>query len=923
MKKELFLFITTIIVFFASCNNKRLEVFEVSDQQNELSTELKNSNDSEIFKYGRPIPGRIIIEISEDMLEEMEISDMGEIRMNSTSSEMQAALSTLKASKAERLFPIDPRYEGRKKKMGMHLWYKITIDENTNLSTAINMMKKIPGIVHVEYEPMMQMCSESPSNSLLNYQNRSKTLPFNDPLLNNQWHYNNIKQLSGSAMGADINLFRAWEITTGTPNVIVCVVDGGISVEHEDLVDNIWINEKEYHGTPDVDDDNNGYIDDIYGYNFAYGNGTIIPDDDFHGTHVAGTVAAVNNNGIGVCGVAGGNGSKGSGVRLMSATVFSDKKGQGGFATAIVYGADNGAVISQNSWGNQIPGPTSTSTKKAIDYFRKYAGCDDNGNQLPNSPMKEGVVIVASGNANSEARYAPAEYEPSIAVNAMGPDFKKATYSNYGNWTDITAPVGDQRVFGTKGGVLSTVLKNEYVYYHGTSMACPHVSGVAALVVSQRGGQGFTAKELEEILMAAVLPVDINKENPQYAGKLGVGYIDAYAALTIKNLHKKPNKPIFLPKKSTDEKFDELTVYWQVPKDEDDGTPSNFRLYYSTEKLTKENFKSAKTTGNAIGMISCQGLQEGAEMQHTINRLSHSTSYYFAIVAIDRWNQESEPSFMQLNTKKNLPPEITNLPTEPISLIDMLGSTKYELKVKDPDGHQWKYKLSGDTKGITCTQGKDNLTILIRNVLDHGEYQLTITLTDELGTSKDFIIPFLIIEAQEPKVSNPIPDLIVGVENEPIVINLSDYFEPQKYFTLQYKATVGDGTIIGTQLDKDGKLTIKAYKQGSSPINITASNGYKETTTFFTVSATKDSSLDVYSVWPLPIVNDLNIWLNPKISKAKVELLNVHGEVIYKKDVTADYSGIAKVDMKKVAPGSYTLRISGGNKPFIKSVLKR
>ena len=128
--------------------------------------------------------------------------------------------------------------------------------------------------------------------------------------------------------GADCNVKPVWEkYTAGKSNVIVAIVDGGIDITHEDLVDNLYINEKEKNGQPNVDDDGNGFVDDVYGYNFVTADGVvggkIEPDDDGHGTHVAGTVGARNNNGKGVAGVAGGDGTAGSGVRLMSCQTFA------------------------------------------------------------------------------------------------------------------------------------------------------------------------------------------------------------------------------------------------------------------------------------------------------------------------------------------------------------------------------------------------------------------------------------------------------------------------------------------------------------------------------------------------------------------------------------------------------------------------
>lgn len=171
-----------------------------------------------------------------------------------------------------------------------------------------------------------------------------------------QWHYKNFGITPRSVEGADINLFEAWKQTTGSPNVIVSIVDGGIDGSHEDLKDNLWINEGEIPGNG-IDDDGNGFIDDVYGYNFVSDKGEITLDEAGHGTHVAGTVAARNNNGIGVSGVAGGDGTPNSGARLMSCQIFEGANGSGQGAGATVYGANNGAVISQNSWGYDYPGP--------------------------------------------------------------------------------------------------------------------------------------------------------------------------------------------------------------------------------------------------------------------------------------------------------------------------------------------------------------------------------------------------------------------------------------------------------------------------------------------------------------------------------------------------------------------------------------
>ena len=244
-------------------------------------------------------------------------------------------------------------------------------------------------------------------------------------------------------------------------------------------------------------------------------------DGDFgHGTHVAGTIAAVNNNGKGVCGIAGGDFSAGiPGVRIQSCAIYSGQKSANDkqTAAAIKWGADHGAVISQNSWGYAADGfldgePDNNDVpdlKAAVDYFIKYAGCDNDGNQLPDSPMKGGVVFFAAGNENLDHDLV-STYEPIVSVGAYNHNLVKASYSNYGSWVDVAAPGGE----GTtdQNSIWSTVPVDPSISttgyggedWAGTSMACPHASGVAALIVSYFGGPDFTAARCKDILLGGL-----------------------------------------------------------------------------------------------------------------------------------------------------------------------------------------------------------------------------------------------------------------------------------------------------------------------------------------------------------------------------------------------------------------------------------
>lgn len=382
------------------------------------------------------------------------------------------------AKKMQRLFPENPnpRLEAKLKKHKLDLWYVVEIDLDQDPQKVVEQYKAVAGLQAVEVEKEKVLSSYSfktiPSSPLS--KKKATSAYFNDPKLGDQWHYENTGQ-TGYANGSDINLFKAWDIVKGSPEVIVSIHDQGVDVNHPDLKDNIWKNQTEINGTPGVDDDKNGFIDDFNGWNFDKKNGAI--DAESHGTHVAGTIAAVNNNGIGVAGVAGGSG-KNDGSKVMSVQCL----GGGSIDQNYIYAANNGAVISQNSWGYTSPNVTEQSTEDAINYFIAEAG------DYPNSPMKGGIVIFAAGNSNSSAQWYPAYYENTVSVSAIGPDWKKASYSNYGSWVDIAAPGGETNL-GATNGVLSTLPKSQYGFFQGTSMACPHVSGIAALALANRTEQ--------------------------------------------------------------------------------------------------------------------------------------------------------------------------------------------------------------------------------------------------------------------------------------------------------------------------------------------------------------------------------------------------------------------------------------------------
>ncbi len=535
-----------------------------------------------------------------------------------------------KATGIKRVFRPAGKFEAKHRKYGLHRWFEIQLDKAAPILSVLSAYqaieqieiaqplytKAIIGSDRMDFGPRRVDISQAATLS---------GAP-NDPLFAQQWHYNNTGQAGGTS-GSDINILQAWEIETGSSNVIVAVTDGGAQVDHPDLAANMWVNTDEVPGNG-VDDDNNGYVDDINGYGFGDNTGEIAPDD--HGSHTSGTIAATTNNSIGVAGVAGGSGV-GDGVRIMSCAAFG-AVGTGGFEDTYIYGADNGAVISQNSWGYTNPGVFDQSVLDAIDYFIAEAGKDEFGNQV--GPMNGGIVIFAAGNSDSNEQHYPGYYEATLAVSGVTNQDKKAWYSNFGEWVDIAAPGGETFVNNDPHGVLSTVSGNQYAFFQGTSMACPHVSGVAALIVSKFGGAGFTPEMLRGRLTQLV--DDINAADPPFAGLLGSGRLNAFSALQ-ENDGDAPEAIDDLTASSV--AITDIILTWTSPLDSGNGSASVYDIRYSTLPITEENF------GGATSYLNPPVPKAAGETESlTISGLLPGTVYYFAIKSADFFGNFSSVS---------------------------------------------------------------------------------------------------------------------------------------------------------------------------------------------------------------------------------------------------------------------------------------
>ncbi|MBB6461362.1 S8 family serine peptidase [Flammeovirga kamogawensis] len=620
------------------------------------------------------------------------------------------------AENMKRVFPYNAKFEHKLRKHGLHLWYQMDVQSNVSLDAVVQSFSNLPDIELAETIKEKQLIEPDAKFEPISkeqIQTLTDTAPVNDPLLSKQWHYHN--DGSGTwTKGADVNLFTAWETTMGSNNVIVSIHDEGIDVNHEDLKNNIWINEAELNGVEGEDSDGNGYIDDIYGWNFSSASGSIAAQS--HGTHVGGTVSAVNNNGIGVAGVAGGDGEN-QGALLMSCQILGGPLVD--VAPSYIYAANNGAVISQNSWGYTTAGYYDQVVLDAIDYFIAEAG------DYEGAPMKGGIVIFASGNSNNDGEWYPGYYEPCFTVASTNPNDQKANYSNYGDWIELSAP-GGETASALTNGVLSTLPGNDYGFYQGTSMACPHVSGIAALVLSHLGGETMTPNQLKSQLLTGV--VSIESQNPSYEGKLGSGRIDASFAL-------KENEGLLPDEVNSLEVayagVDHIALKWQTPADEDDGQASTFEIYYKEGTFDLDS-------ATKVVVNSASGIGEWNE--YRINELAAETEYSFAILAIDRWGNTSSlstsiigatnlgPKLILSKSSLSIAADIVTSPTANDEIIfqnEEEGKLSYSLETRYKNHYPKNYTiLSAGSIAKTSNMGRENSPkIDVMSLNDHSELE--------------------------------------------------------------------------------------------------------------------------------------------------------------------------------------------------------
>ena len=810
----------------------------------------------------------VIVEFSDEMCKLVE-EDFGAGKLITKSKALNSAVDELNIVSIERVFPYAGEFEARHREAGLHKVYKIVFADNAGSTKAVDVLGSLSGIVQTE--PERQIRPAGPF--------------FNDPQYPLQWEYND-----GKKPTAGINVGQVWkEFTTGNSKVIVGVVDTGIDMSHPDL---------SAACIKGGSDGSKNFCDNSY---------TIVGEK--HGTHVAGTIAALNNNGICVSGIAGGDAKNGvKGVRLLSCQIFQDKKSNGNISSAMVWAADHGAVILNNSWTDvyktQAEAEAATISfwdKYGINYFIKYAGMDrSTGKQT--GPMAGGVVFFSAGN-NNWPNATPSSYQNVIAVGATDRNRNKCSFSNYGDWVDIAAPGKE---------IISTIPGNTYGSMNGTSMACPHVSGIAALLVSYYGGPGFTNERLKEKLLGGA-----NKNGTDPSLKIGP-LADAINAFWY---------GAYPPDKVNDLKLsangNTIGYNFKITGDSEKTKAYSYVVAASTDKaaLRAYDLSAPAPTGIIRDTISTSGHRLAQALAGKITGLGYDKVYYVTVAGYTKDKKFGEKSdIKEIRTAVNNPPVISAEKEGPFVLrANDVINLRYS--ISDPERHGFTVSFVPGSEAATYEYSSGIVKVrLSGRGAPAGKYTATIKALDDYGATGTFDIEYSILENHPPVVVKGIKDFIAQGKGAEYTFDLSGYFTDDDGDNLSYAAETDVNSAADAHISVN-KLTINASGYGYGEVKVTASDDYGGSCSF-TFKVYVVNPQDPVILYPNPVVSILNIRAG-EARESQIRLISHAGSVVFEKSLTISGLSPVSIDLSGLALGVYTAEINYEGKKYYKKIVKK
>lgn len=868
MKNLYSLFLCFVIALAAASCTSDLVVEDKISPTDE--SQIEKVSENEVLPY---IKGQTIAYLSEDLAKEVE-TELAAGGPGTRSSGMSLLDKSLGIKSIGRLFPHAGEYEERTRREGLHRWYLIEYAEDVPLTRASSAFLNIKGIEYVEN--VRKVCTNE----------------FND-LTSQMWGLWN-----RSNPDYDINIRNAWKYyTTGSPEVIVGVIDGGIEMDHADLTWNC------------ATKDNFNFVDnspEIYSHS--------------HGTHVAGTIAAVSNNGKGVCGIAGGDYLLGRrGATLMSCQVFKTFGGKsytGNIPSAIKWAADHGAVICQNSWGysydsdgdgklsdsemaRALAGRITSSDRAAVDYFIKYAGCDNDGNQLPSSPMKGGICVFSAGNDNL-SNGVPANYAPIIAVASIDSKGAKSSFSNYGPWVDIAAPGSN---------IYSTVPGGEIGSKSGTSMSCPHVSGALALIIAEYGGQGFDNKRCEEILLGGAdytrLPASL---------QIG-GLLDVYGSMSYAS----DSEPAPVGSIDFEPGKHGVQLTWKATSD-NLGKPAHaYRILYGKDRDKVSVAGQAEDGVGALDVFPRKA--SGATVTQMVDGLDFDSVYYIKVNAYSNPMLQSEGKVMEVSTLRNNPPVIT-IEYEGECKVKSHEVVRIPVKVVDPDGHKFSVSISSGsgTEDLAQASSGEYHIFISGMKTTPGNYSLIIKAEDEYGKSSESRFEYSVLPNHPPKVVKHHEDLILTAPAERYTIDLKQCFFDEDGETLMYNVSYSADKILYASIT-GGIATFTALGSGVTDVTVSASDMSEESCqmSFKVGVANPDRPIEI---WPIPVQDVMNISTGVR-KDADVRVFSSLGMVVKEAKGITSILEPMQVNMAGIAPGRYKVEVNSGEEKYVKDIIKK